>query len=417
MKQTLLYSEEQTLILEESCLPPLQSGTYTLTAAQETDALGPGAPVSAVFAVEGPRLRLDPSEIDCVYPPAGLSGSYQSCLPQITFRRKTLPWERALDAEKTLRSAADHTGRPLLERPWLALLCLQGEELASLETAPAGQAAAPPPGTYFPKLTLLDSERDELCRYLDLDTDLFLRVMPRPDELALLCHGRKVTRSNQTRQDETAEDWVSILAGNRLPTSSEAGTVNHIYLVSLEGFGAYEALSPQTFPKVRLLVLYDWEFVSVTRPRSFLDYVEGLTRRRLEGAAPSADAQYVPNGYTPLTHHFRSGAVTVSLYRGPLVPTETAYQPPQADSIDGLYRYLPEIGLFDVSYAAAWQLGKLAALHSQSIAETLLTIRQTSRQQVLRQVQYRTLNNHLGGPNGTPLETLLEQLEETEATP
>lgn len=99
------------------------------------------------------------------------------------------------------------------------------------------------------------------------------------------------------------------------------------------------------------------------------------------------------------------------------MPTETAYQPPQADSIDGLYRYLPEIGLFDVSYAAAWQLGKLAALHSQSIAETLLTIRQTSRQQALRQAQNRTLNNHLGGTNGTPLETLLERLEETEATP
>lgn len=417
MKQLLQYSDDQTLVLEESCLPPLQSGTYTLTATQETDALGTGAPVTAVFAVEGPRVRLDQSDIDCVYPPAGLSGSFQSCLPQITFRRKTLPWERALEAEHTLRSAADHTGRPLLERPWMALLCLQGEEVVSPETGTAGQAAAPPPGVYVPKLTLLDSERDELCRFLDLDTALFLRVMPRPDELALLCHGRKVTRSNQTRRDDDDGDWVSILAGNRLPVSSETGTVNHIYLVSLEGFGAYDTLSPQQFSKVRLVVLYDWEFVSVTRPRSFLDYVEGLDRQRLEGSAPAADPRYVPNGYTPLTHHFRNGAVTVSLYRGPLVPTETAYQPPQADSADGLYRYLPELGLFDVSYAAAWQLGKLAALHSQPVAEALLTIQQDARQAALRQAQHGALNNHLGGTGGTPLETLLERLEETEATP
>jgi hypothetical protein len=62
----------------------------------------------------------------------------------------------------------------------------------------------------------------------------------------------------------------------------------------------------------------------------------------------------------------------VSWYRGPLLPFDNPRtgEPPFA-SADALVRYDPEHGMFDVTLAAAWQLGRLLALSDRSFATTL----------------------------------------------
>jgi predicted aconitase with swiveling domain len=78
-------------------------------------------------------------------------------------------------------------------------------------------------------------------------------------------------------------------------------------------------------------------------------------------------------GYAPLPHNLRQGSRTVSWYRGPLVPV-----PDVARTVDKIFvnadaalQYDKDTGLFDVSYAAAWQLGRLLALQAPEFAWAL----------------------------------------------
>lgn len=73
-----------------------------------------------------------------------------------------------------------------------------------------------------------------------------------------------------------------------------------------------------------------------------------------------------------MDHGLRDGSTTVSWYRGPLLPLGvTVPSVTQSQASDQLLRYDPGSGMFDVSYAAAWQLGRLRALHDRAYATAL----------------------------------------------
>lgn len=86
---------------------------------------------------------------------------------------------------------------------------------------------------------------------------------------------------------------------------------------------------------------------------------------------PEADS-YLAGGAVALPHRMRQGNRTVSWYRGPFVPGPTSGDielPVRA--ADTLFRYNPASGMFDSSYAAAWELGRLLTLQSQRVAIAL----------------------------------------------
>ena len=89
-------------------------------------------------------------------------------------------------------------------------------------------------------------------------------------------------------------------------------------------------------------------------------------------AASFAERQ-LAMGSVPLPHAMRQGNKTVSWYRGPLVPgknTTTEVSLP-IRAADELIYYDDAYGMFDVSYAAAWELGRLLALQSKSFSVSL----------------------------------------------
>jgi len=57
---------------------------------------------------------------------------------------------------------------------------------------------------------------------------------------------------------------------------------------------------------------------------------------------------------------------------------------------DALVRYNPALGLFDISYAAAWELGRLLALQSKQFSTNLYLWKRTHAQQ-LRQAEQQLL--------------------------
>jgi hypothetical protein len=95
----------------------------------------------------------------------------------------------------------------------------------------------------------------------------------------------------------------------------------------------------------------------------------------------------------------RQGEKTVSWYRGPLVPLNHDKPKQIQDPVscaDELLRYDPNTGLFDVTYAAAWQLGRLLALQNQSFALALQRARKALQAQAERQMRQASLRDSWG---------------------
>ncbi len=76
-------------------------------------------------------------------------------------------------------------------------------------------------------------------------------------------------------------------------------------------------------------------------------------------------------------HYTRTGEMTYSMYRSPCVPYRGAAitELKKAHTADGRLIYDKETGIFDVSYAAAFQLGRLITLNRPEIAAKILAHR------------------------------------------
>lgn len=82
---------------------------------------------------------------------------------------------------------------------------------------------------------------------------------------------------------------------------------------------------------------------------------------------------FLSQGYVGIPHHMRRGHKTVSWYRGPLISSKKrtsnlSVEIHSVETADELMRYHTANGMFEVSYAAAWELGRLLALRSKNFS-------------------------------------------------
>jgi hypothetical protein len=103
--------------------------------------------------------------------------------------------------------------------------------------------------------------------------------------------------------------------------------------------------------------------------------------------ANEAAEHYFVMGCVPLAHAMRQGNRTVSWYHGPLVPGKNTTRSDNLPTFpirtaDQLVRYNPDIGMFDVSYAAAWELGRLLALQNKRFSVDLFNWKRSHAQRL-----------------------------------
>ncbi|HEX8174270.1 MAG TPA: hypothetical protein VF543_04015 [Pyrinomonadaceae bacterium] len=193
--------------------------------------------------------------------------------------------------------------------------------------------------------------------------------------------------------------------GSNATASAQIGAPWVAHLVSLEGFADYlvdNPAWPSGTERVRLVSLYSWNFTCLSESGDFRDLMLNLIAGQAQGGgglllrlpvtsaqqpsgSPEATAQQaLTAGYTALGYETMIGDDTFAWYRGPLVPApRPLFQNASAyTSAASAMIYDQSNALFDQSYAAAWQTGRLLALSDQSFGTKLLQLRRAGNAMV-----------------------------------
>lgn len=375
--------------------PPLDSGTYQVTV-EQTIKTKKSAKISEErfsqildFAVAGHRFApLSVNDIYAVFPPAGNLGEHTNALPHITLKRSTLPWERSVNVKDS-------------DLPWVALLVFRESEKPAPQTiklknlkSTAGNVAKFPVFADEPGQT----EEDELT-VIDVPKKLLAQILPTQKEVALLAHINVLTDAS----DSPLSEPLATVLGNRLP---QAGEVSTVHLVALENRytgskenGEFDYQGAGDNDLIRLVSLTSWSFACVNNQHNFTALVKKLDRQQDTLRLPELPApqnseanNYLNQGYVPLAHALRQGDKTISWYHSPLSPGKSPDRLSEpVPMADALMRYDSTSGLFDVSYAAAWELGRMLTLQNQRLAVELFNWKRANAQ-TLNQLQLQVLH-------------------------
>jgi hypothetical protein len=177
---------------------------------------------------------------------------------------------------------------------------------------------------------------------------------------------------------------------------------------------------------IRLVSLQSWSFKSVDPLESFEGYLTNVDTGPMQRSAPlvldppsDEGSDGDPNrvvaaafglGYTAINHETRQGDTTVSWYRGPFIPFDAPgaifIPPPDPDTnlpsnliytADQLVRYDPNNGLLDVSYAAAWEIGRLLALQNKSFSIALYNWKRSLQHATAMTLMRAAMAEHFSG--------------------
>lgn len=384
----------------QAALPPLPAATYELSGQQDVvlqhEDETPVYQAKQEFIVDGPRFSLAPNDVQMVVPPANQAGDWENYLPNIVLRRRILPWFRTIDGSPVPPDT--------VSTPWVALISVTADELSPA----AAEIAAPSPvvtGTVAdlvqttnpaiagPTLNLTAEDKKVPMLYLDLDAALFQGIAPTLEDLMFLAHVRDVNTDDKEILGLDEDGSFSVVVGNRtIQTSKTDDVVNYVFLVSLEG--QQDHLPGNAIPAgvttFRFASLAWWKVQALPMPGDFIEIMQnlpnmggvdlvGVPHKTITATDDNSKeaAMGLGMGYAPLTYRMRAGEDATAWYRGPLssVPTKDdglgAFQ-----YSDLAIRYDPNTALFDLSQAAAWQIGRLLALSDASFARQLFEWRQ-----------------------------------------
>ncbi|KAI1277738.1 hypothetical protein F5Y07DRAFT_407274 [Xylaria sp. FL0933] len=256
---------------------------------------------------------------------------------------------------------------------------------------------------------------------------------PGPDtsQYQYMAHVRKINGQGMALAGVEDTAVFSIVVGNRagqLDNKTPATMCAH--LVSIEGVEDM-AWPGSEHRYVALCSLYSWNYTvlpanTLNVPDAFEDLGKTLGVLRLpeEYIAPlrkSDDeiqqlvARRLDDGYTLVRYVTQTGESTVAFYRGPLTPT---YVPPlenlttSSNSGVDLQILDKQLGIMDITYSVAWQVGRTMALGDQAYTAALIRLRKwihdraekDSKQQVLKDINnsvFRTRGDVLAGISST----------------
>lgn len=426
IESSALSTGNKNVVFMENHLPGLESGDYSLSVTQTTAGTGEGGhsvsdhfTTTQKFSVLGERWVLGTDRVYSVFPAENHKGDFSNTLAHVVFPAASFPWQRDVGAKASAL-------------PWLGVLAFGATEAPKLKQVTLGtfKTASLPAGTapeqmIFYNFTKETGDHDDApCQVVDIPVALFNALAPSLEELKYLAHVREVDTTNKAvplahhrgfvlqNTPASSQATFSVVVGNRLFRTPDQ---YRTHLLSFENMGSY---LPDSSGKasdqigagkthIRLVSLYHWSFTVVPESRHLSDIIQALDRSPIALRVPAISGskagvgeanQALGMGYMPLEHHLRSGGKTVSWYRGPLAPyhvRENIISWPR-QSADAQTRYNPDGAMFDLSYGAAWQLGRLLGLKNKKFAQSLYQWKSQNTQATIRELEQQVLAGLLG---------------------
>jgi hypothetical protein len=424
------------MYLYDNITPPLLDNSYQLSVVTNVtfdstqQALTPS---TGFFNIDGPRFSLSATEIGGAFPPVNAHGAFDETVPHVLLLRRTLPWERALTSDPALigtpKRAQGDPPPPDGPAPWLALLLFEEGEY-TINTSVSLQQAVP--ADVYKRL---DPPAGITCDTVQASASLVSAILPSLEELNLLAHLRQVNVDDRELNTNSTDGWFAVVMSNRLPTP---GAKYRACLVSLEERtdlvtanppavaepirlgtivtvgAATPAVDVQTFgnsttilanadarritssigliappsfgywvPTVQLVLLYSWQF-ECAGIGTFRDYMQRVNVSMSGTVEDPGHPPVADTGHIPITVADRAGVDEAAWYRGPLVPMPLTRDPLTYHSADQCRRATPETGAEDVSYAAAFEAGRLLAAADARLAQELMRWRREAYRQSAR---------------------------------
>ena len=452
------------------------AATYTIydtaTSPQNGDNPQSKGTVNQQFQVIAPRWSLSSDEIYACSPAPNSTSIFATHLPSIVVRNPQLPWERSITSNLGTQ--------PNPGVPWLALLVFSNGDVNApnspleLQPLPSPQSYTQNPDftyqvpvsaicsvnsigsplqnvtlpnfykdTSNPLSTPISSpEQSQMCQVICFSATLFngffINSVPIPNGTGttisptMYAHVRQVDPEAQPDNGINENGLYSVIFANRFPqtpaTSDGVPIINHVHLVSLEGWYSYinDSTTLSTSQPVCMVSLYSWaigclpstnedDFTTIMQtvigdPWAFpafnqpgnVSFLQPVSLPSYAGNAYLTGR--LSEGFYPIQYHLRTGEDTIAWYRGPLIPMQLQLSPPASSaqglpfpsSVGGtdLMIWDANYGMFDLTYATAWQLGRSLAIASQTFSISLMNFRRL----INSSVSTTASNNQLAVP-------------------
>lgn len=151
----------------------------------------------------------------------------------------------------------------------------------------------------------------------------------------------------------------------------------------------------------QLVLLHSWQF-ECTGTGTFRDYVQRVNDSMMGTVEEKGHPPVIDTGHIPMTVMDRAGVQENVWYRGPFVPMPLTRDPLTYHSADQCRRVTPETGAEDITYAAAFECGRLMAAADPRLGQELMRWRRESFRQSVR------TDSLLQIQNAIPLDQTLE---------
>ena len=435
-----------SMYLYDDITPPTVDGSYSISISTNISYEGQqqSAPIQRKFDVVGPRFTLDPTVVVNVYPPRNGQGTYQDAVPQAVLKRRTLPWERRIDSDSNVLGTRQGGGIPINGAvPWVALLLFEEGEYAILQGQKLEDVV--PAKTFkdlgSPQNILCDAveadaqlihdilpSREELqllchVRQVNVEdrelsagsSDGFFSVvmsnrLPAPDSKCRACLVSLEQRTDLVQPNAPAFEYPGIrpvvlgVADSAGLTPEPAASAQPAVPTPVAPpvtqpasplrFGSETASGAARLAnignivifqqKVRLVLLHSWQF-TVTGPGTFRTLMQHVDVGMIGKVKQVGKPALTDTGHLQLPVLDRAGETEITWYRGPLVPWQLTRDPlGPYHSADQCRRVTPETGAEDVSYAAAFEVGRQLASADARLAQELMRWRRESYKQSAR---------------------------------
>ena len=419
--------------LADNYLPPLFEGIYNVKVDQHVKKPEEQHfSINKQFCVTLNTETLSDDAVFNVHPAPNQQGPFSTVLPFMVFNNVTYPWMKELK---------DSKGNVI---PWLALIVVSENEICKDEKGNPKERNIEyslleeeknntESNVFFPytKNEYSPCQPHDNVHLITVSKVTFDSIKPTKEDRFWLTHSKKIDLSDVDDATIPHDGFFSVVMANRFPPSGKST----VHLIAAYNYDDENAKATYTKIKedkstenievvlknaeyVKLISLYHWDIYSDsnTEDKSFDYLVENLAGPENNRRSQSVMEQSLKSHYLRQT-----GEKTYSLYHGPIQPMNYKrieyLNGEKKFTADGRLIYNKNNGIFDVSYSAAFNLGKLVTLSHNKEAQQIVKWRKekkTNEHMDDLKINFGISNHHVKDDLTTILKNMKEEyLDET----